>query len=457
MNTIDMKEEILKTGEAAEFLNVGRATITIEKTLKFKLIPLTKNDKRELQSLLNDYTDMLQEALDLIMTHDVRTRKKAHELCYAYLRSKFPHLHNKFIQEAYKRALAMYKSYRKLMSKWRRSPKKGKPSPPKVENNCTIELHIDTFRLEKEHSILTIKGNNRIKFLVMEYEYAVEELHSASIKNSKVVVGDSILLLLTIRKQKEVGNHENKIFIDLNEDTVDCLFVDYGKKRAVLFTIKHDIRRIRMNYRRINKRIEEKVKGKRKKLLGKYGKRERKRVEDRLKKITTLLAEVGNKVKADLVREELKDMRDNSITHSRQLNFRLNRFPYRKFAFYADYKFYERGLNVIEVEPKDTSITCPICGHKSKSNRVSKEEFRCKKCGFEFNAQYVAALNLFSRFDDGEVTIRGGRLCLATRKAGSVVPVDEASDEVLIQNDALRGKPVQKLLQIIGVTEVAKI
>ena len=55
-------------------------------------------------------------------------------------------MHNKFVQKAYKRALAMYRSYRKLLNKWKRLPEKKKkmispPSPPKVEDNRVIELH----------------------------------------------------------------------------------------------------------------------------------------------------------------------------------------------------------------------------------------------------------------------------------------------------------------------------
>ena len=90
---------------------------TIEKTIKLKLIPLTRNDKNQVLSLLDTYTSMIREALDIIVENDVRSRKRAHELCYRVLRMEYPYLHNKFVQEAYKRALAMYSSYRKLLNK----------------------------------------------------------------------------------------------------------------------------------------------------------------------------------------------------------------------------------------------------------------------------------------------------------------------------------------------------
>ncbi len=289
----------------------------------------------------------------------------------------------------------------------------------------------------------------------MEYDYANRELKGAKIGNSKILVdGDEIYLLLTIRKSVEVNGHRNKLFIDINEDSVDCLLVNYNRNEAVLFSIRHDIRRIRTNYRRIRKSIQRKVKNPklRDKLLAKYGYRERKRVEDRLKKMTTLLAEIAKEHNADLVRENLKDLRLNSRKRSKQLNYRLSTFPYRRFIEYLNYKFNERGLNVLEADAKKSSITCPICGYEDKRNRIDKERFRCRRRGFSFNVQYVACLNLFSRSNDGRVAIRSGRILLITRKAAQVVAVNVAPDEPPNQMRWLREKPVQ-VTKILVITK----
>ena len=397
---------------------------------------------------------MIREALDIIVRNDVRSRKKAHELCYRVLREKYPHLHNKFVQETYKRALAMYRSYRKLLNKWKRLPEKKKkrispPSLPIIEDNRVVELHIDTYKIERRHGFLVLivsKGSGvYLRFLVMEYNYARRELEGAKLGNSKILAdGEHIYLLLTIRRNVEVNEHKNKLFIDINEDSIDCLLINYDGSEAVLFSIRHDIRRIRANYRRIRKSVQEKVKNTRlrDKLLAKYGFRERKRVVDRLKKITTLLAEIAREHDAGLVRENLKDLKLKGGKRSKQLNYRLSTFPYRKFISYIEYKFWERGLEVTAVNASGTSITCPICGHKDRRNRLSIEEFKCRKCGFSFNAQYVACFNLFSRLHDGRVAIRGGRLILISRKTAQVVAVNVAPGEPPTEMRWLREKPV---------------
>ncbi len=427
---------------------------TIEKTIKFKLIPLAESDRNKLLTLLNDYAAMIREALIMIMKNDDRSRKKAHGLCYRSLRNKYPYLHNKFAQEAYKRALAMYRSYRELLNKWRKLPENKKkvspPSPPKIKDNNVTELHIDTYKLERMYRFLILvvsKGNGEyLRFLIMEYDYARRELMKTKLGNSKILVdGDVIFLLLTIRGNVEVREHRNKLIVDIKEDSIDCLLVNYDKWKALLFSIRHDIRKIRTNYRRIRKSVQEKVRNPRirNKLLAKYGFRERKRIEDRLKKITTLLAEIAREYNADLVRENLRDLKLNGRKRSKQLNYRLPTFPYRRFILYIDYKFYERGLSVIEDDAKKLLLLAQYVVARIGRNRTNKETFRCKRCGFTFSAQYVACLNLFSRSNDSIVAIRSGGLTLISRKAGPVVPVNVAPDEPPNQMRWLREKPVQ--------------
>ncbi|MEM2261656.1 MAG: zinc ribbon domain-containing protein, partial [Ignisphaera sp.] len=250
----------------------------------------------------------------------------------------------------------------------------------------------------------------------------------------------------------EVFVHRNKLVIDINEDNVTCLLVDYEKGRAVLFTINYNVSRLRMNYRRIRRSIQRKVENiyERCRLLEKYGTRERNRVEDRVKKVTTAIAEIARAYSADIVRENLRDMKMNSRKGSRKLNYRLQTLPYRKMIFNLEYKAYERGLSIVEVDARNTSITCPSCGYMDKENR-SGDRFKCEKCGFEFNSHYVACLNLFSRLNDGWVAIRGGKVYLYL-EAGSVVPADVAPYDPAIGEQVLREKPVSTIPKIIKNT-----
>ncbi|MFJ7133678.1 RNA-guided endonuclease InsQ/TnpB family protein [Streptomyces fungicidicus] len=52
---------------------------------------------------------------------------------------------------------------------------------------------------------------------------------------------------------------------------------------------------------------------------------------------------------------------------------------------------------VIPVDARNTSRTCPTCGHVAKENRLTQAGFECTACGFTANADHVGALNVLSR------------------------------------------------------------
>lgn len=58
------------------------------------------------------------------------------------------------------------------------------------------------------------------------------------------------------------------------------------------------------------------------------------------------------------------------------------------------YKCADAGIRVVYASPDFTSQRCPRCGTIHKNNRRTQALFRCVNCGFQHNADYVAALNL---------------------------------------------------------------
>ena len=52
------------------------------------------------------------------------------------------------------------------------------------------------------------------------------------------------------------------------------------------------------------------------------------------------------------------------------------------------------GREVIAVDPRNTSRTCPECGHCAAENRVTQEKFHCVRCGHAAHADVVGAINV---------------------------------------------------------------
>jgi putative transposase len=61
------------------------------------------------------------------------------------------------------------------------------------------------------------------------------------------------------------------------------------------------------------------------------------------------------------------------------------------------YKLLWRGGRLTAVPAHHTSQTCPICDYVSAENRKTQAVFLCVACGFEGNADVVAAVNILNR------------------------------------------------------------
>ena len=83
-----------------------------------------------------------------------------------------------------------------------------------------------------------------------------------------------------------------------------------------------------------------------------------------------------------------------------------------EFRRQLDYKLAWNGGHLIAVPPKNTSRTCPCCGHISADNRKTQAQFLCVACGFEEHADLVGAINV----------LRAGYARLACEVSGAIMP-----------------------------------
>lgn len=68
-----------------------------------------------------------------------------------------------------------------------------------------------------------------------------------------------------------------------------------------------------------------------------------------------------------------------------------------EFRRQLEYKQVWLGGDVLAVPARNTSRTCPACGHVSADNRQTQAKFACVECGFEANADLVGAINILNR------------------------------------------------------------
>lgn len=83
-----------------------------------------------------------------------------------------------------------------------------------------------------------------------------------------------------------------------------------------------------------------------------------------------------------------------------------------QFRRQLEYKQAWRGGDVLAINPRNTSRTCPACSNVSAENRKTQSKFECVECGYVENADLNAAINI----------LRAGHARLACQVNGAVMP-----------------------------------
>ena len=94
--------------------------------------------------------------------------------------------------------------------------------------------------------------------------------------------------------------------------------------------------------------------------------------------------------------EDLRGIRQQTTVGKAQRS-RHSNWSFHQVQSCLSYKARLCGTPVQFVDPRYTSQTCPVCGHVAKSNRPTRDTFRCERCGFSGPADHVAAINIAAR------------------------------------------------------------
>lgn len=91
--------------------------------------------------------------------------------------------------------------------------------------------------------------------------------------------------------------------------------------------------------------------------------------------------------------EDLTGIRDR-VTARKAQRAVLHSWSFFQLRAFVEYKARLAGVVVTAVDPRNTSRTCPVCGHIDKANRKTQGEFRCVACNHAGIADLIAAENI---------------------------------------------------------------
>ncbi len=97
-----------------------------------------------------------------------------------------------------------------------------------------------------------------------------------------------------------------------------------------------------------------------------------------------------------IVTENLEGIRERANELGKAFRTEINRWSFFQLQVFLRYKAEHVGIEVAEVDPRNTSRTCSNCGHCDKANR-KRHTFTCKACGYRLHADLNAAKNIRQR------------------------------------------------------------
>jgi putative transposase len=181
----------------------------------------------------------------------------------------------------------------------------------------------------------------------------------------------------------------------------DWLGVDLGVKNIAadsegeIYTGGH-LRGLRHRYQRVRSRLQSKGTKSSRRLARKRRRREHRMARDANHHISKRIVEKAQRTKSGIALEDLKGIRGR-VRARRSQRSALHSWSFHQLREFICYRARLAGVPVAFVDPRNTSRTCPGCGHCDKRNRPNRDAFRCTACGFAGPADSIAATNIGRR------------------------------------------------------------
>jgi IS605 OrfB family transposase len=344
----------------------------LSKTVVCKL-KLSEEDVRRLLATLEAFRDACNYISKIAFERRVFNPVALHHMVYRETREKFKLPANLAIR-ARDRVAKAYKQRRDKLLKF---------------TKLSMDLDERLFRLIYKPdgiyaSISTLQ--KRVKPMLDIGDYQRKLLKDAKPTHAVLVYRNKTFFLhITVGKQIPEPKGSNPVGVDIGMKNLLVASNGFKAKGGEVLAKRRRFRELRSSLQR---KGTASAKRKLKRLSG----RERRYINTILHQVSR--AFVNTLREGDIVvMEKLTGIRMNA-KHRRSQNGDFHSWAFRKLQSFIEYKALERGIPVVYVEPKNTSITCPRCGCIDKANRRSQSLFRCVRCGFQHNADYVASLNL---------------------------------------------------------------
>jgi len=333
----------------------------------------------ELLQMMEMFRQMINDCIRIGLEHNCSTIKKLCPLTYRQLE-------NYSIMSYYKLTAISQACGR--LSQMRRDIKKGrKPKSPYVQKPYLVSCY--GFKING--MLLSIPIRNREYANILLNDHTTKAISDKSLKTKSFVI-TPISLSLSMQKEIEMINPEKTIGIDRNERNIT-----FGNHSKVVYADTTKLSKMKENYSRIKSTFKRNDRRTRKKLYGKFGRRQSSREKQALHIASKCIVEYAKRQNAMIILEDLRGIRKLYKKGNGQGNkFRrkINSWSFYELERQVKYKADWEGVPVKSIDPKSTSTLCPICGGRLQGDRQRSRDLWCSSCKRWRNRDVVASMNI---------------------------------------------------------------
>jgi len=353
--------------------------------LTFKLKLLANDLDSSLLKKTMDYYNQICNFVS-VKAFETKTFKNfdIHKLCYYDIKEKFPLASSQFIIRAIKTVTDSYTDKTKRTSVHLFKSK-----------TITYDSRILTFKLDADGfsfvSIWTIEGKRRKIYLHLN-KYQLSHLSKFRKETDLIFDKTSKAFYLNSPIQfEEPVKQISKNFLGVDLGVVNIAVTSDGE---IFSNSKIEKRRKQLLKLKSNLQSRGTRSAKRKlKIISKKESRYRKDVNHQISKNIVNSAKGTSR---GIALEKLKGIRGKTTVR------KAERAKHSSWSFYQlqqfiQYKSALSGVEVVFVNPKNTSRQCSTCGFIDKNNRKDQSHFECLSCNFKDLADFNAAVNISKR------------------------------------------------------------
>jgi IS605 OrfB family transposase len=345
----------------------------MKQTMLLKLLPTTEQHQALLETM-HAFNQAATSVASVAFAEKTANKFALQKLVYGELRATYK-LPAQLAIRAISKASEAYKRDKSIRPTF------------KPEGAIVYDQRVMSFKGLLTVSLLTIRGRVLVPFQVGEYQQA----------RLDAIKGQADLLYRN-------GTFSLAVTLDVPtpdpQETRDALGVDLGivnlatDSEGETFSgerVERNRKRHHALRQRLQKRGTKSAKRHLKKLSGR---------EARFKRNTNhvISKRIVAKAKANgqaIAIEELRHIRQRTearLRHSQRAKH--SSWSFGQLRSFLSYKAALAGVPLHTVDPRNTSKTCPACGHCAKENRKSQASFCCVQCGLAMNADIVGAINI---------------------------------------------------------------